>query len=81
MQFMNSIKGGKQTSLIGQKERAEGHRNSFWTRGISENQREPRFCGGVGAWWTLGGAKANKSQHDLKGFQVKGFMLVGNQLV
>lgn len=29
---------------------------------------------------TLGGARAHKSQYNLKGFQVKGLVLVGNHL-
>lgn len=81
MQFMNSIKGGKQTSLIGQNRSGQRDTESFWTRGLVRVRGSYGSVAGVGAWRTLGGAKSHKSQHDLKGFQVKGFMLVGNQLV
>lgn len=69
MQFMNSIKGGKQTD-----------RTNFLDSGVSENQGIYRSEVGCGSMVTLGGARSHKSQYNLKGFQVKGLVLVGNHL-
>lgn len=72
MQFVNSIKGGKQRSVNGKNSIGKTDRSNFLDSGVSENQGSYRSAVGCGSVVTLGGARAHKSQSNLKGFLVQG---------
>lgn len=50
MQFMNSIKGGKQTSVIGQNSKGKIDRSNFLDSGARENRGATALWWGVGVW-------------------------------
>lgn len=64
MQFMNTIKGGKQTSLFGQNSRGKTIRTILLDSGVSGNHgRWGAAAVGCGSAVTLRGARSHKSQY------------------